>query len=158
MKISLIFLCLCLFITACDNNNEDETNSVNKDGSVAMTGTLVMDNNSLITNTTVAARSGLEGSDEQLFETFVPESQRRPTLGPTFDPQIVLSKTGDAARGRVISGYGSSGNEGINIAVPEGTPEGRRGRHGRLRGQRREGLRQAGPGTPLQRLRLGLRP
>lgn len=25
------------------------------------------------------------------------------------------------ARGRVISGYGSSGNEGINIAVPEGT-------------------------------------
>ena len=28
--------------------------------------------NSLITNTTVAARSGLEGSDEQLFETFVP--------------------------------------------------------------------------------------
>ena len=28
--------------------------------------------NSLLTNTTVAARSGLEGSDEQLFETFVP--------------------------------------------------------------------------------------
>jgi murein DD-endopeptidase MepM/ murein hydrolase activator NlpD len=26
------------------------------------------------------------------------------------------------ARGRVISGYGASGNEGINIAVPEGTP------------------------------------
>lgn len=26
------------------------------------------------------------------------------------------------ARGRVISGYGTSGNEGINIAVPEGTP------------------------------------
>ncbi|MBE7249681.1 MAG: peptidoglycan DD-metalloendopeptidase family protein, partial [Actinomycetospora chiangmaiensis] len=26
------------------------------------------------------------------------------------------------AKGRVISGYGSSGNEGINIAVPEGTP------------------------------------
>ncbi|HYF54992.1 MAG TPA: peptidoglycan DD-metalloendopeptidase family protein [Salinarimonas sp.] len=26
------------------------------------------------------------------------------------------------ARGRVISGFGSSGNEGINIAVPEGTP------------------------------------
>ncbi|TXM89352.1 M23 family metallopeptidase, partial [Methylobacterium sp. WL122] len=25
------------------------------------------------------------------------------------------------AKGRVISGYGSSGNEGINIAVPEGT-------------------------------------
>jgi murein DD-endopeptidase MepM/ murein hydrolase activator NlpD len=26
------------------------------------------------------------------------------------------------AKGRVIAGYGSSGNEGINIAVPEGTP------------------------------------
>ncbi|KQP48821.1 peptidase M23 [Methylobacterium sp. Leaf399] len=26
------------------------------------------------------------------------------------------------AKGRVITGYGSSGNEGINIAVPEGTP------------------------------------
>ena len=26
------------------------------------------------------------------------------------------------AKGRVISGYGSSGNEGINIALPEGTP------------------------------------
>lgn len=26
------------------------------------------------------------------------------------------------ARGRVIAGYGSSGNEGINIALPEGTP------------------------------------
>ena len=26
------------------------------------------------------------------------------------------------ARGRVISGFGSAGNEGINIAVPEGTP------------------------------------
>ena len=26
------------------------------------------------------------------------------------------------AKGRVISGYGTSGNEGINIAVPEGTP------------------------------------
>ncbi|MBY0259072.1 peptidoglycan DD-metalloendopeptidase family protein [Methylobacterium sp.] len=26
------------------------------------------------------------------------------------------------AKGRVISGYGSSGNEGINISVPEGTP------------------------------------
>jgi murein DD-endopeptidase MepM/ murein hydrolase activator NlpD len=26
------------------------------------------------------------------------------------------------ARGRVISGFGGNGNEGINIAVPEGTP------------------------------------
>ncbi len=51
----------------------------------------------------VKAGSALAASDRRgLFETFVPESQRRPTLGPTFDPQIVLSKTGDAARGRLI--------------------------------------------------------
>ncbi len=51
----------------------------------------------------VKAGSALAASDRRgLFETFVSESQRRPTLGPTFDPQIVLSKTGDAARGRLI--------------------------------------------------------
>lgn len=37
-----------------------------------------------------------------LFETFLPESRRRPTLGPTFDPQLVLSKSGDLARGKLI--------------------------------------------------------
>ncbi|HND56041.1 MAG TPA: hypothetical protein PLV92_26680, partial [Pirellulaceae bacterium] len=30
-----------------------------------------------------------------LFDTFIPESQRRPTLGPKIDPQVVLSRTGD---------------------------------------------------------------
>jgi putative heme-binding domain-containing protein len=37
-----------------------------------------------------------------LFETFVPESQRRATLGPTTDPQAILSLRGDAQRGRLI--------------------------------------------------------
>jgi putative heme-binding domain-containing protein len=37
-----------------------------------------------------------------LFETFVPESQRRATLGPNADPQAILSRRGDAARGKLI--------------------------------------------------------
>jgi len=37
-----------------------------------------------------------------LFDTFLPESQRRATLGPTFDPQVVLSKQGDLERGKLI--------------------------------------------------------
>jgi putative heme-binding domain-containing protein len=37
-----------------------------------------------------------------LFETFLPESKRRPTLGPVIDPQVVLSKSGDVARGKLI--------------------------------------------------------
>jgi putative heme-binding domain-containing protein len=45
-----------------------------------------------------AASSDVRG----LYETFVPESQRRPTLGPKFDPQVVLGKTGDVARGKLI--------------------------------------------------------
>jgi len=37
-----------------------------------------------------------------LFETFIPESQRRATLGGAIDPQVVLSKTGDHERGKLI--------------------------------------------------------
>lgn len=51
----------------------------------------------------VAAGSAAASTDIRgLFETFVPESQRRPTLGPTFNPQAVLTKKGDAARGKLI--------------------------------------------------------
>ncbi|BCM84599.1 hypothetical protein mvi_30600 [Methylobacterium indicum] len=43
-----------------------------------------------------------------------------PAVAPAApDPQSTFRWP---ARGRVINGYGSSGNEGINIAVPEGTP------------------------------------
>jgi len=37
-----------------------------------------------------------------LFEAFIPESLRRARLGPSFDPQEVLSLTGDVARGQLI--------------------------------------------------------
>jgi putative heme-binding domain-containing protein len=45
-----------------------------------------------------AAKSDIRG----LFETFIPEAKRRPTLGPRVDPQVVLSKMGDGARGKLI--------------------------------------------------------
>ncbi|MBC7852076.1 MAG: PQQ-dependent sugar dehydrogenase [Pirellulaceae bacterium] len=45
-----------------------------------------------------AAKSDIRG----LFETFIPEGQRRPTLGPTFDPQIVLKLEGNHDRGKLI--------------------------------------------------------
>lgn len=45
-----------------------------------------------------AAKSDIRG----LFETFIPESQRRPTLGPNFDPQIVLKLEGNHDRGKLI--------------------------------------------------------
>jgi putative heme-binding domain-containing protein len=37
-----------------------------------------------------------------LFETFIPESQRKATLGAKFDPKLVLDKTGDHDRGKLI--------------------------------------------------------
>jgi len=37
-----------------------------------------------------------------LFDHFIPEVERRKTLGRTFDPQLVLSREGDARRGKLI--------------------------------------------------------
>ena len=37
-----------------------------------------------------------------LFEHFLPESKRRRTLGPNIDPETILSRKGDQARGRLI--------------------------------------------------------
>ena len=37
-----------------------------------------------------------------LFEDFVPESQRRPTLGDDIQPEAILKLAGDAARGKLI--------------------------------------------------------
>jgi putative heme-binding domain-containing protein len=43
------------------------------------------------------------GSDIRgLFETFVPESERKKTLGRDFDPSIVLALRGDISRGQLI--------------------------------------------------------
>lgn len=45
-----------------------------------------------------AAKSDIRG----LFETFIPESKRRATLGPRIDPQVILSRKGDHERGKLI--------------------------------------------------------
>ena len=37
-----------------------------------------------------------------LFEDFIPESQRRPTLGDNIQPELILDLEGDAARGKLI--------------------------------------------------------
>ncbi|HUG70197.1 MAG TPA: PQQ-dependent sugar dehydrogenase, partial [Pirellulaceae bacterium] len=37
-----------------------------------------------------------------LFETFLPEANRRARLGPNIDPAVILSQQGDAARGKLI--------------------------------------------------------
>ncbi|MDA1053803.1 MAG: PQQ-dependent sugar dehydrogenase [Planctomycetota bacterium] len=37
-----------------------------------------------------------------LFETFIPEGKRRARLGPNIDPEWILSRSGDAARGKLI--------------------------------------------------------
>ena len=37
-----------------------------------------------------------------LFDTFIPEAERKPSLGLNFDPQKVLTKTGDARRGKLV--------------------------------------------------------
>jgi putative heme-binding domain-containing protein len=45
-----------------------------------------------------SARSDVRG----LFDTFVPEDQRRATLGTNIDPQTILSRKGDWERGTLI--------------------------------------------------------
>ena len=53
--------------------------------------------------TAVAQGAAVESGDIRgLFETFVPESQRRVTLGANPDPQQVLSLAGDRTRGQLI--------------------------------------------------------
>ncbi|WP_245238740.1 peptidoglycan DD-metalloendopeptidase family protein [Methylobacterium platani] len=60
----------------------------------------------------------------------LPEKAAEPAPAPAPAPAVAPAAPAPEpqasfrwpARGRVINGYGSSGNEGINIAVPEGTP------------------------------------
>jgi putative heme-binding domain-containing protein len=42
------------------------------------------------------------GDVRGLFETFIPESKRRPTLGANIDPQTILGRQGDRQRGKLI--------------------------------------------------------
>jgi murein DD-endopeptidase MepM/ murein hydrolase activator NlpD len=55
-----------------------------------------------------------------------PVAQPEVAKAPVQEPEQTASVSGDfrwPARGRVIAGFGANGgNEGINIAVPEGTP------------------------------------
>ncbi|MFH6782407.1 MULTISPECIES: peptidoglycan DD-metalloendopeptidase family protein [Methylobacterium] len=51
-----------------------------------------------------------------------PEPAPAPAVAPAAPAPDPQSSFRWPARGRVINGYGSAGNEGINIAVPEGTP------------------------------------
>src|SRR6185436_11300072 len=47
--------------------------------------------------------SELTSSDLRgLFETFIPEAQRRATLGANIDPPTILSRRGDRQRGQLI--------------------------------------------------------
>jgi putative heme-binding domain-containing protein len=50
----------------------------------------------------IAAGSAAKSDIRGLFDTFIPESKRRPTLGASFKPEVVLDKTGDALRGKLI--------------------------------------------------------
>lgn len=48
-------------------------------------------------------KSKLVKSDMRgLLETFVPEAERRPTLGPNVQPETILDVAGDAGRGKLI--------------------------------------------------------
>lgn len=56
-------------------------------------------------NFAAAVKAGVKSPKSDirgLFETFIPESQRKATLGAKFDPQVVLDKTGDHDRGKLI--------------------------------------------------------
>ncbi|MCE9528660.1 MAG: PQQ-dependent sugar dehydrogenase [Planctomycetales bacterium] len=54
------------------------------------------------TKTAIALGSAAKSDIRGLFETFIPESQRRPTLGPNIDPQTVLKLQGNHDRGKLI--------------------------------------------------------
>jgi putative heme-binding domain-containing protein len=52
-----------------------------------------------------AAKQGAASSTSDvrgLFDTFLPESQRKATLGANIDPQVILGRLGDQQRGKLI--------------------------------------------------------
>jgi putative heme-binding domain-containing protein len=74
------------------------------ESALALAGKLHQQSVSQETFDTVASLgSAVVTSDVRgLFETFIPESKRRPTLGPNIDPQIILGRQGDRQRGKLI--------------------------------------------------------
>lgn len=61
-------------------------------------GQLKSEDRTLAIETVRSASSDIRG----LFDDFIPESQRKKTLGRTFEPSVVLDQDGDALRGRLI--------------------------------------------------------
>ena len=59
-----------------------------------------------------------------LFEPFLPESQRRVRLGPSIDPQQILTLEGDAARGKLIFTSDTSRCRACHPVAGEATPLG----------------------------------
>ncbi len=55
-----------------------------------------------------------------LFEDFIPETQRRPTLGDNIQPQVVLDVAGDAARGQLIFQSDASRCRTCHVADAQG--------------------------------------
>lgn len=61
-------------------------------------GKTTADENAIAINTAKTKKSDIRG----LFDTFIPEAARVKTLGRTFDPQEILSRKGDARRGKLV--------------------------------------------------------
>jgi putative heme-binding domain-containing protein len=53
-------------------------------------------------STAALGSKSLRGDIRGLFDTFIPERQRRGTLGVNIDPQTILGRTGDFQRGKLI--------------------------------------------------------
>jgi murein DD-endopeptidase MepM/ murein hydrolase activator NlpD len=74
----------------------------------------------------VAALTQPEPVKPAAVQPLAPAPQPEAAKAPVQEPEQTASVSGDfrwPARGRVIAGFGANGgNEGINIAVPEGTP------------------------------------
>jgi putative heme-binding domain-containing protein len=89
--------------TTVDHGAEIEQLVSSTEGSLALVGQLhrgevAVENR----NAAIAAGSAAKSDIRGLFDTFIPEAKRRPTLGSNFKPEIVLDKTGDALRGKLI--------------------------------------------------------
>lgn len=79
------------------------TLTANTEGALALVsklhqGNLNADDRKAAVETVRKASSDIRG----LFDDFIPESQRKKTLGRTFEPSVVLDQDGDALRGRLI--------------------------------------------------------
>ena len=89
-----------------DQNRRDAavtTLASTTEGSLALVtrlhaGQLTAGDQSAAITTASQTNSNIRG----LFDHFIPEAKRRKTLGRTFDPQLVLSREGDARRGKLI--------------------------------------------------------